>query len=75
MRRGWRDEGSRREGGWRGEKATWGEVVTERGEGGRKESDRVMEVEEEEDYGCSSAQRPASPRGPAGPIGPSLALY
>lgn len=41
--------------------------------------DRIMEVEdeekEEEDYGCSSAQLPASPGGPAGPIGPSLALY
>ena len=34
-----------------------------------------MEEEEEADYGCSSAQRPASPGGPAGPIGPSLALY
>lgn len=48
-------------------------------EGGRKESDRVMKVaeeeKEEEDYGCSSAQRPASPGGPAGPIGPSLVLY
>lgn len=37
-----------------------------------------MEVEdeekEEEDYGCSAAQLPASPGGPAGPIGPSLAL-
>lgn len=44
-----------------------GEVVTER--------KKVMEVEQAEDYGCSSAQRPASPGGPAGPIGPSLALY
>lgn len=49
---------------WRGEKATWGEVVTER-EGGRKESDRVMKVaeeeKEEEDYGCSSARLSGPP--------------
>lgn len=43
-------------GGWRSEKATWGEVVTER-EGERRES-----VEkEEEDYGCSSAQLSGPP--------------
>lgn len=42
-------------------------------EGGGGGGGRVMEGEdEEEDYGCSSAQPPASPGGPAGPIGPSL---
>lgn len=63
------DRGMRERRRWWG----WWDGGSDRGREGGGGGGRVMEGEdEEEDYGCSSAQPPASPGGPAGPIGPSL---
>lgn len=72
MRRGWREVESWGEGRKR---YIGGGSDIKRRLGEKKVIGVEEEEKEEEDYGCSSAQRPASPRGPVGPIGPSLALY